>query len=116
MKMEKAEGKGTISFEDFGKVEMKTARVIAAEKVEGAEKLLKMQVDLGDEERQIVAGIAQHYTAEEMVGKALVVVCNLKPARIRGVESYGMLLAALSGKDLVLLTTDKDISPGAEIS
>lgn len=115
-KMEKAEGKGTISFEEFGKVQMKTARVIAAEKVEGAEKLLKMQIDLGHEKRQIVAGIAQYYTPEEMVGKTLVVVCNLKPARIRGVESYGMLLAAQSGSDLVLLSTDKDISAGAKIS
>ncbi len=115
-KMEKTEEGGTISFEEFGKVQVKTARVIAAEKVEGADKLLNLQIDLGDEKRQIVAGIAQYYTAEEMVGKALIVVCNLKPARIRGIESNGMLLAAQSGKDLVLLTTDKDISPGAEVS
>ncbi len=107
---------GIIGFEEFGKVQMKTARVIAAEKVEGADKLLKLQIDLGDEKRQIVAGIAQHYTAQDMVGKTLVIVCNLKPARIRGIESNGMLLAAQSGKDLVLLTTDKDISPGAAVS
>jgi methionyl-tRNA synthetase len=115
-KMEPTGEGGTISFEEFGKMKLKTARVIAAEKVEGAEKLLKLQIDLGDEKRQIVAGIAQYYTAEEMMGKSLIVVCNLEPARIRGVESNGMLLAAQSGKDLVLLTTDKDISPGAGVS
>ncbi len=115
-KMEQAGEGGTISFDEFGKMQLKTARVVSAEKVEGADKLLKLQIDLGDEKRQIVAGIAQHYTAEDMVGKTLVIVCNLKPAKIRGIESNGMLLAAQSGKNLVLLTTDKNIPPGAGVS
>jgi methionyl-tRNA synthetase len=115
-KMEQTKEGGTISFDEFNKMQLKTATVIDAEKVEGTDKLLKLQIDLGDEKRQIVAGIAQYYTAEDMIGKRLVIVCNLKPARIRGIESNGMLLAAQSGKDLVLLTTDKDIPPGAGVS
>jgi methionyl-tRNA synthetase len=99
-----------------GKVQLKTARVIGAEKVEGADKLLRLDIDLGGEKRQIVAGIAQHYSAEEMKGRTLIVVCNLKPAKIRGIESNGMLLAAQADGDLVLLTTDKEITPGARIS
>jgi methionyl-tRNA synthetase len=107
---------GMIGFEEFGKVELRTAKVVSAEKVEGADKLLKLQIDLGDEKRQIVAGIAQYYAPDDMIGMNLVVVTNLKPAKIRGVESNGMLLAAQSGGDLVLLTVDKDIAPGASIS
>ena len=105
-----------IDFEEFGKVQLKTARVIGAEKVEGADKLLRLDIDLGGERRQIVAGIAQHYSAEEMKGRTVIVVCNLKPAKIRGIESNGMLLAAQVDGDLVLLTTDKEITPGATIS
>jgi methionyl-tRNA synthetase len=105
-----------IGFEEFGKVKLKTARVLQAEKVEKADKLLKLQIDLGSEKRQIVAGIAQHYSPEDMIGKNLVIVSNLEPAKIRGVESNGMLLAAQAGKKLVLITTDDDIPPGADIS
>lgn len=107
---------GVIGFEEFGKVKLKTARVLEAEKVEKADKLLKLQIDLGSEKRQIVAGIAQYYAPDDMVGRNLVVVSNLKPAKIRGVESNGMLLAAKSGDKLVLITTDDDIAPGADIS
>ncbi|UCC79940.1 MAG: methionine--tRNA ligase [Candidatus Zixiibacteriota bacterium] len=107
---------GVIGFEEFGKVKMRTARVLEAEKVPKADKLLKLQIDLGSEKRQIVAGIAEYYTPEDMIGKNLVVVSNLKPAKIRGVDSNGMLLAATHGKKLVLVTTDHDIDPGAEIS
>jgi methionyl-tRNA synthetase len=107
---------GLIGFEEFGKVKLKIARVLKAEKVEKADKLLKLQIDLGSEKRQIVAGIAQHYSPEDMIGKNLVIVSNLQPATIRGVESNGMLLAAQSGKKLVLITTDDDIPPGADIS
>ncbi|MEE9555425.1 MAG: methionine--tRNA ligase subunit beta, partial [candidate division Zixibacteria bacterium] len=105
-----------IEYDDFAKLKLKTAKVISAEKVEGADKLLKLQIDLGGEQRQIVAGVAQYYTPEQMVGKTLVIIVNLKPAKIRGVESDGMLLAAKSGKELVLLSTDTDIPPGAKIS
>ena len=106
----------TIAFDDFGKIELRTAIVLSAERVQGADKLLKLQIDLGDEKRQIVAGIAQYYTPEDMVGKTIIVVANLQPAKIRGVESNGMLLAAKKGDGLVLLSTDKDIEPGAKIS
>lgn len=109
-------GDGEIEFGEFEKIKLRTAKVIEAEKVQGADKLLKLRIELGDEQRVIVAGIAQYYTPEEMVGKTLAVVANLKPAKIRGIESNGMLLAAQSGGDLVLLTTDKDIAPGASIS
>jgi methionyl-tRNA synthetase len=107
---------GIIGFEDFGKIQFVTAKVISAEKVQGADKLLKLQIDLGTEQRQIVAGVAQYYSPEEVVGKTIIVLKNLKPAIIRGIESDGMLLAAKSGDKLVLLTVDKDIPPGAKIS
>jgi methionyl-tRNA synthetase len=107
---------GVIGFEEFGKVRLQTAKVLEAEKVPKADKLLKLQIDLGSEKRQIVAGIAEYYAPEDMIGKNLVIVSNLKPAKIRGVESNGMLLAAKSGKKLVLITTDVDTPPGADIS
>ena len=106
-----------ISIDDFSKVELKTAEVLEVEKVEGADKLLKLQIKVGEENRQIVAGIAEHYSPEELVGKKIVVVANLKPAVIRGVESNGMLLA-VSTKDSVILVTpeDTDVPSGLRIS
>ncbi len=106
-----------ISIDDFAKVELKTAEVLEVEKVEGADKLLKLQIKVGEENRQIVAGIAEHYSPKELVGKKIVVVANLKPAVIRGVESNGMLLA-VSTKDSVILVTpeDTDVPSGLRIS
>ena len=106
-----------ISIDDFAKVELKTAEILEVEKVEGADKLLKLQIKVGEENRQIVAGIAEHYSPEELVGKKIVVVANLKPAVIRGVESNGMLLA-VSTKDSVTLVTpeDTDVPSGLRIS
>lgn len=106
-----------ISIADFAKVELKTAEVLEVEKVEGADKLLKLQIKVGEENRQIVAGIAEHYSPEELVGKKIVVVANLKPAVIRGVESNGMLIA-VSTKDSVILVTpeDTDVPSGLRIS
>ena len=108
---------GKISIEDFAKVDLRTAVVTAAEKVEGADKLLKLQIRVGEEERQIVAGIAEHYSPEELVGKTIAIVANLKPAVIRGVESNGMLLAA-SGDDSVVVVTveDPEVGSGVRIS
>ncbi len=105
-----------ISIDDFGKVQLRVARVESAQKVEGADRLLQLQIDLGGEKRQIIAGIAQHYSPEEMVGKQIIVVANLKPAKIRGLESQGMLLAATddSGK-LCVLVPEKDMQPGAKV-
>ena len=102
----KTEPNNVITFDEFQKVELKTAKVLEAEKVDSADKLLKLQVEVGDEKRQLVAGIAKFYKPEELVGKMIVVVTNLKPATIFGLESYGMLLAAKKGKDLTLITID----------
>jgi len=104
-----------ISIEDFAKIQFRIAEVLEAEKVKGADKLLKLQIKIGDERRQIVAGIAKHYTPEQLVGKKIVVVANLKPAKLRGIESQGMLLAASEGQNLTLITVDQDIESGAKV-
>ena len=106
---------GLITFDQVMAVNLKTAVVLKAEKIEGADKLLKLQVDLGEEKRQLVAGIALHYLPEALIGKTIVVVANLKPAKLRGVESQGMLLAASTGDTLKLVTVDGGISPGATV-
>ena len=105
-----------LEFEDFKKMDLRVAHVKSATMVEGADKLLKLEVDIGGEDRQIVAGIARHYAPEELTGKNIIVVANLKPARIRGVESRGMLLAATDGDKVIVLVPDKDASPGSRIS
>jgi len=104
-----------INLEQFQQVKLKVARVLNAEKAPGAEKLLILKVDLGDETRQLVAGVAQHYQPEDLVGKLIIVAANLKPAKIRGFESQGMLLAAQDGDKLAILVPDDEISPGSEI-
>ena len=111
-----APGVTAIDYTDFSKVQLKTARILAAERVEKADRLLRLQIDVGGVPRQIVAGIAQHYAPETLVGRTIVVVANLKPARIRGVESNGMLLAA-TGADgrLRLVTVEGEIESGAGI-
>ncbi|MCK5676530.1 MAG: methionine--tRNA ligase subunit beta, partial [Verrucomicrobia bacterium] len=106
---------GLITFDQVMDVKLKTAVVLEAEKIEGADKLLKLQVDLGEEKRQLVAGIALHYAPEELVGKTIVVVANLKPAKLRGVKSEGMLLAASIGDTLKLVTVEGDLGPGASV-
>ena len=89
--------------------------MLEAERIEGADKLLKLQIDVGGEKRQLVAGIAKHYSPEQVVGKTIVIIANLKPAKLRGVESQGMLLAAFSGDELKLLTTDGELPSGSGI-
>jgi methionyl-tRNA synthetase len=108
---------GVIAYDDFAKVKLRTARVLTAEKVPNADKLLQLSITLGEgEERTIVAGIAQHYTPEQIVGKTIVVVANLAPAKIRGIASNGMLLAA-TGPDgaLRVVTVDGELPPGAPV-
>lgn len=105
-----------VTYDDFKKLQLRVAEVITAEKVEGADKLLKLQIKIGTENRHIVAGVAKYYAPEQMVGKKLIVIANLEPARIRGIESNGMLLAASNGDKMVLLTVDGDIESGAKIS
>ena len=104
-----------ISIDEFAKVKLKTAKVLTAERVENADKLLKLSIEVGGETRQLVAGVAQFYTPEEMVGKTIVIVANLKPAVIRNIESCGMLLAAKAGKRLALVTVEGDMPSGASI-
>ncbi|MEZ5360292.1 MAG: methionine--tRNA ligase [Candidatus Zixiibacteriota bacterium] len=109
------DGAGVISIDDVGKVELRVAEILQAEKVEKADKLLKLQIDIGTEKRQIIAGIAEHYAPEDVVGRKIIVVANLKPAKIRGIESKGMLLAAKKDGKLTLVTVEKDIAPGASV-
>ncbi|ADI00861.1 methionine--tRNA ligase [Syntrophothermus lipocalidus] len=104
-----------ITIDEFARVHLRVAEVIAAEKMKKADKLLVLKVRLGEEERTIVAGIAQHYTPEELVGKKIVVVANLKPTKLRGVESQGMLLAASNEEGLAILTLDRDLPSGCKI-
>ena len=113
---EAAQGIIMIDIADFEKLQLKTAKVLTAEHVENADKLLKLSVDCGETEpRQIIAGVAAYYKPEEIIGKTIVMVTNLKPAVIRGVASNGMLLAAKSNGVLRLLTTDDEIVPGTSV-
>ncbi|MFY9279781.1 MAG: methionine--tRNA ligase [Caldicoprobacterales bacterium] len=111
------EEKAEITIDDFAKLDLRVARVMAAEKVEKSDRLLKLQLKVGDETRQVVSGIAEHYSAEELVGKDLILVANLKPVKLRGNLSQGMILAA-SNEDgkLSLVTVDKEIEPGSTVS
>jgi methionyl-tRNA synthetase len=106
---------GLVDIADFARIKLRTAKIIQAEAVPGATKLLKLQVLLGEERRTLVAGIAQHYAPDEIIGRTVVVVANLRPATIRGIESNGMVLAASKGEKLTLLTVDEEISSGAAV-
>ena len=118
-KPEKAQDDGLITMDDFARIRLRAARVTAAEKVEGADKLLKLTLSLGpgEPERTVVSGIAKFYTPEEMVGKQVVVVANLRPARLRGIRSEGMILCASDAKDstLKLITVEPGVEDGADI-
>src|SRR5882762_1702930 len=105
----------TIKIDDFGKVELRVAEVVAAEAVPKSKKLLKLTVSLGAEQRTLVAGIAEHYAPADLVGKKVVVVANLEPAKLMGVESNGMVLAASAEGKLAVLTLDRDLPPGAKV-
>lgn len=105
-----------ISFSDFQKIELKVGRIVAAEKVENSEKLVKLEVDLGEEKRQLVAGIGKFYQPQELINKEIIVVANLEPKKLMGVESQGMLLAATGEGFISLLQPDKEVPPGTKIS
>ncbi|MFO7888728.1 MAG: methionine--tRNA ligase [bacterium] len=105
-----------ISIDYLKKVDLRTAKVIQAEKVENTDKLLKLYIELGGDKRQLVAGLAQKYTPEQITGKTIIIAANLEPATIKGVKSQGMLLAAVEDGKPVLLTTDGDVSTGVKIS
>ena len=104
-----------IGIEDFGKLDFRVGKIITAERVEKSEKLLKLNVDIGTESRQVVAGIGKSYSPEELTGKLVVIVVNLKPAKLMGVESQGMLLAASSGDSLAVATFDREMKSGAKV-
>ncbi len=104
-----------ISIEDFAKLDLRVAEVVACEKVEKADKLLKLEVKVGEETRTIVSGIAKSYRPEEMIGKKVILVANLKPAKLRGIVSHGMLLAASNEDELEVLTLTKDLPSGSRV-
>ncbi len=105
-----------ISFDDFKKVELRVGKIVECEPVEDSDKLYRLRVRLGGDERTLAAGLAQHYAPDELLGKRVVVVANLEPKVIKGVESNGMLLAADDGSgNIVLLTPDGEISEGAVV-
>ena len=104
-----------ITIEDFGKLDLRVATIVAAERVPKTDKLLKIQVKIGDEERTIVSGIAQHYEPEALIGRNVIVIANLKPAKLRGIESRGMVLAASDGEGNLVLADAPGIASGSKV-
>lgn len=114
-KLGKTDKKDQITIEDFAKIDLKVGKVLGAEKIEKADKLLKLKLEVGKEIRQVVAGIAKYYQPQDIIGKYVIVVANLKPVKLRGIESQGMILAASNDKNLVLATVDNIIESGAGV-
>jgi methionine--tRNA ligase beta chain len=109
----------SITIDHFKTLDLRVARILTAERVEGTDRLLKLSIDLGSEQRTIVSGIAHFRAPEDLVGRSIVIVANLEPARIRGIESQGMLLAAggrAEGEEFSLLTPDRNVPPGTAVS
>ena len=104
-----------IQYEDFTKVELKVGKVVTCDIHPNADKLYVIQVDLGTEKRQIVSGIRQFYKPEDLVGKNVIIVCNLAPRMMRGIESKGMLLAASGAGDVSIATLVRDVPPGSGV-
>jgi methionyl-tRNA synthetase len=119
--MEESNAKETIQYDDFAKLDLRVGKVTEASEHPNADKLLVLKVDLGDQERQIIAGIKQFYDPQDLVGKSIVIVANLAPRKMRGLESQGMLLAASeTGEDelrkVVVLSPDQEVAPGSSVS
>lgn len=104
-----------IAFEEFKKLDLRVGKIVEAIRVEGSDKLVRLKVDLGDEERQLVAGILTSYGVEDLPGRSIIVVANLESRSIMGIESQGMLLAADDAEGPVLLMPDYDVPPGTKI-
>jgi methionine--tRNA ligase beta chain len=104
-----------ITFSDFSKLELKIGTIKSAEKVEGSDKLMKLEIDLGDETRQLVAGVAEWYSPKDLKGKQIPVLANLEPKKFRGIESQGMILAAEHDGKAILLHPDSKVEPGSKI-
>ena len=104
-----------ISFDEFKKLDLRIGKIVKAGKIEGTNKLLRLEVNLGSETRQIVAGIAEHYAPEALTGREIVVLVNLEPRVLKGIESQGMLLAADDNGAPVLLAPDRNVPPGSTV-
>ena len=104
-----------ITIDEFHKIQFKTAKVLSAERVPKSEKLIKLQVSIGTEQRQIVAGIGKKYEPESLIGKTIVIVANLKPAKLMGIESQGMVLAAGDSEVRGLVTILEEVDPGTKV-
>ena len=104
-----------IDIKYFSKVKLKVAKILEAERVPETDKLMRLKIDLGDEQRTLVAGIALSYSETDLPGKSIIVVANLKPAKLRGITSQGMLLAARDENGLSLLTVDSSVEPGSSV-
>ncbi|HOK34663.1 MAG TPA: methionine--tRNA ligase subunit beta [Candidatus Paceibacterota bacterium] len=104
-----------INFEEFQKIDLKIGKILEAEKVENSEKLLRLKVDLGEEQRQIVAGIGKVYQPQDLINQEIVVVVNLEPKTLMGFESQGMLLAADNNGEPILIKPEKEVLPGTKI-
>ncbi len=104
-----------ITFDQFKEINLRIARILAAERVDGSDKLLRLQISLGQEERQIIAGIGARYRPDELIGRQIVIVANLESRKLIGLESQGMLLAADSPNGPVLLQPDAEVLPGSVV-
>jgi len=104
-----------ISFEDFQKIDLRTAKILRAEKVENSDKLVKLEIDLGNEKRTIVAGIGKKYQPEDLIGQLIIFVANLEPKEIKGIKSEGMLLAVDSQNGPVLVVPLEQVFPGEKV-
>ncbi len=105
-----------INFEDFKKVDLRVGKIIEAEKVEKSEKLIRLIIEIGEEKRQVLSGIAEFYNPEELIGKQVVVVVNLEPRMMMGFESQGMVLAASIGNKPILIAPEEEVDPGTQIT
>ena len=105
----------TVALDDFKKIELKTAKILDAQEIPGADRIWKLTIDVGAQKKEIVAGVKLFYPREALIGRSVIVVNNLAPSVIRGVESQGMLLVAKDGTSLSLLTVDKDVPPGSVV-
>ena len=104
-----------VSYDDFAGLDIRVARVKDVERIPKSKKLYKLKIDIGEEERTIVAGIAEYYKENEIRGKRIVVLTNLEPKTVMGVKSQGMLLAAEDGEDVAVLVPDRDVKAGAKV-
>lgn len=110
------ETKEVINFEEFEKIDLRAGKIIEAERVDGSDKLLRLQMDIGEEKRQILAGIGKTYVPEELINKTVIVIINLEPRMLMGLESQGMVLAVKDNNNLSVLVPEKEILPGSKIS